>query len=186
MAGFWDEIGDDLKGVVPIIQTVAPTIATALLGPAAGMAVQALSTALLGKPDGTAADVGAALATATPDQLLALRKEDNDFKARMRALDIDLARISAGDRDSARQREAKTGDSLTPRMLALTVTVGFFSVLGYVITKGVPAQGGEAVLILLGTLGGGWMTMLAYYFGSSSGQQEGAERLASLAQGARR
>jgi hypothetical protein len=145
------------------------------------MAVQALSNALLGKPDGSAADVSAAMASATPDQMLALRREEDDFKARMTAMDIDLARINAGDRDSARQREVRAGDSLTPRLLAGSVTAGFFGILAWVLAYGVPTAGGEAVLLLLGSLAAGWAGIMNYYFGSSAGSSAKTDQLAALA-----
>ena len=50
----------------PLLRQVAPTIATALGGPVAGMAVRALSVGLLGREDGTANDLAAVLAAATP------------------------------------------------------------------------------------------------------------------------
>ena len=87
-----------------LIETVAPTIATALGGPVAGMAVKALSTALLGHDSGSEDDIRDALATATPDQIAAIRKVDADFKVQMKSLDIDLVRIAANDRASARDK----------------------------------------------------------------------------------
>lgn len=152
-----------------LVRTVAPSIGTALGGPVGGLAVQAISTALLGKPDGSEEDVAAALAGATPENLLALKKADQDFTARMKELDIDLERIAAGDRDSARQREVNAHDSLTPRILACIVTVGFFSTLFYLLKNGVPAEGRDVALVLLGSLGTAWTGICAYYYGSSAG-----------------
>ena len=181
MADFWDDIGRALKGVVPVVQTVAPTIAAALGGPLAGMAVQALGNALLGKPDATAADVSAAMLTATPDQMLALRKEEDAFKQHMADLDLDMARINAGDRDSARQREVKAADSWTPRLLAAGVTVGFFGILALMMFHEVPASGRDVLLAMTGTLGTAWVAVVSYYFGSSAGSAEKTAQLASLA-----
>jgi hypothetical protein len=180
MAEFWTDIGNTLKGVIPVIQTVAPTVASALGGPLAGMAVQALSTALLGKPDGTAAELNAAMLTATPEQMLALRKQEDDFKTRMAELDVDVQRINAGDRNSAREREAKTGDSATPRLLAFAVTAGFFSILCYVLAYGVPRQGGDAILLLLGSLATAWGGIITYYFGSSAGSAAKTDQIATM------
>jgi len=182
MSNFLDDIGDALKSAVPIVATVAPTIATALGGPLAGLAVQALSQALLGKPDGTVADVGAAMVTATPEQLLAVRNAEREFLLDMERLGIERERLAAGDRDSARQREIKTGDSWTPRALAAAVTLGFFGILAWVLVCGIPAQGGEAVLLLLGSLATAWSSIIAFYFGSSAGSAAKTDHLASLAQ----
>jgi hypothetical protein len=183
MADFWDEIGSALKGVVPVIQTVAPTVASALGGPLAGMAVQALSNAILGKPDGAPADIAKAL-TATPptaDQLLALKKQEEDFTARMEELGFKRDQLVFGDRDSARTREAKTGDSLTPRMLAGAVTVGFFGILALMMFHEVPASGRDVLLAMTGTLGTAWVAVVSYYFGSSAGSSAKTDQLAALA-----
>jgi hypothetical protein len=159
-----------------LVRTVAPSIATAVGGPLAGMATRAISEALLGKPDGTEDELIDAAAKASPDQLLALKKAEQDFAVRMRELEIDLQRIDAADRSSAREREVKTGD-WTPKALAGAVTLGFFGVLGYMIAYGLPTQGGEALLVMLGTLGTAWGGIVSYYFGSSAGSKEKSEAM---------
>lgn len=160
-----------MDALLNLVRTVAPTIASAVGGPLAGMATRAISEALLGKPDGTETELAEAAARATPEQLLALKQAEQDFAVRMRELDIDLERIAQADRTSARDREVKTGD-WTPRLLAASVTVGFFGVLGYMIRYGLPQQGGEALLVMLGTLGTAWGAIVSYYFGSSAGSRE--------------
>ncbi len=155
-----------------LVRTVAPTIATAVGGPLAGMATRAISEALLGKPDGTEQELVEAAAKATPEQLLALKKAENDFAVRMRELDVDLERIANEDRNSARDREIKTKD-WTPRLLAASITVGYFGVLFFMLLNGLPTTGGsEAMLVMLGTLGTAWGGVVAYYFGSSAGSKE--------------
>jgi hypothetical protein len=159
-----------------LVKTVAPSIATAVGGPLAGMATRAISEALLGKPDGTEAELAEAAKNATPEQLLALKQAEQDFTVRMRELEIDIQRIDAADRDSARDREVKTND-WTPRALAAAVTFGFFGVLSWMIANGLPANGGEAMLVMLGTLGTAWGAIISYYFGSSAGSREKTQQL---------
>ena len=67
-----------------LVRTVAPSIASAVGGPLAGMATRAISEALLGKPDGTEEELTQAVATATPEQLLALKQAENEFSIKMR------------------------------------------------------------------------------------------------------
>jgi len=165
-----------MEQLLNLVRTVAPSLATAVGGPLAGMATRAISDALLGKPDGTEDELIDAAAKASPDQLLALKKAEQDFAVRMRELEIDLQRIDAADRSSAREREVKTGD-WTPRALAGAVTLGFFGVLGYMIAYGLPSQGGEALLVMLGTLGTAWGGIVSYYFGSSAGSKEKSEAM---------
>lgn len=160
----------DFSKVGGLIQQIAPTIATALGGPLAGMAVKTLSNALLGNPDGSEAEVAEALTNATPEQLARLKEIDATFKARMKELDIDLERIAAKDRSDARDREAKTGD-WTPKTLAFGITIGFFGILAWMFIHGMPATGSEAMLIMLGALQTSYTGVIAYYFGSSAGSK---------------
>jgi hypothetical protein len=163
--------------IISIVRTVAPTIASAVGGPLAGMAVRTISDALLGKPDGTEEELAQAALAATPEQLLALKKAEQDFIVQMRELDIDLERIGNQDRDSARNREIKLKD-VTPKVLAAIITVGYFGVLFWMLNYGLPSNGGsEAMLVMLGTLGTAWGGIVAYYFGSSAGSRDKNETI---------
>lgn len=163
-----------------LVASVAPTLATALGGPLAGTAVSALSQALLGKADGTEAEVGAALVAADPATLLKLKEADNAFAVEMKKLDIDFERVNAADRDSARQREIQTGDVWTPRILAGAVILGWFGVQWFLLTHIIPQEMREIVLRGLGTLDLAIGLILGYYFGSSSGSQAKTDALASI------
>jgi len=158
---------DLLKTFGPLIGSIAPTLATALGGPLAGLATKALSDSLLGHPDGNDNDIAAALSMATPDQLAAVKKIDADFKVQMKTLDIDLQRIAVDDRKSARDMQTTTRDWI-PRVLAIGVTLGFFGILVYMLIYGLPTTGSEALLLLLGALQTAWMGIMAFYFGASS------------------
>ena len=162
---------DLLKSFGPLIGAVAPTIATALGGPLAGMAVRAVSSALFGHETGTEADIMAALGQATPDQLTAMKKIDADFAVQMKSLDIDLERISAADRNSARNMQIETRDWI-PRALAVGVTAGFFGILIWILMRGLPDSGKESLLLLLGALQTAWTGIVSFYFGSSAGSQK--------------
>lgn len=161
-----------------VLGVVAPTLATAWGGPLAGLAVQKLESVF-----GAGNVNDAALIGATPDQLTALKKVDDDFQAQMKALGVQEEQLAYQDTASARSREIAVKDH-TPAILAYSVTVGFFSVLGYMMAHGIQVgnnTGGEAVLIMLGALGTAWAGIVSYYFGSSTGAQKGAEALASIA-----
>jgi len=151
-----------------LVATVAPTIAGALGGPLAGLAARAVSAALTGREDAPSDEIRALLAGATPTELAALKAAETEFRARLKALDIDLERIAAGDRGDARRREIRLKDQ-APMILAAVVTIGFFGALGLVLRFGLQPQGGEAVLVMLGALATGWTAVLNYYFGSSAG-----------------
>jgi hypothetical protein len=169
---------DLLKQFGPLLGQIAPTIATALGGPLAGIAVKTLSSVLLGHENGSQEDISAAMANASPDQLAALKKIDSDFKVHMKELDIDLERISAGDRDSARQMQKETRDWV-PKLLAVVITIGFFGILVWMLVNGMPQTGTEALLMMLGALGTAWTGVVNFYYGSSAGSKAKTDAMTS-------
>ena len=166
----------DLSKIGGLLAQVAPTVATALGGPLAGLAVKTLSEAMFGHQDGSESEVSAALMNATPEQLQKLKEIDASFKARMKELDIDLERIAAGDRDSARNMQMHTNDWI-PRAMAIMVTFGFFGILTWLLTKGVPPTGSETLIYMLGALGTAWTGIVQFYFGSSAGSKAKTDAL---------
>lgn len=164
-----------------ILSGIAPTVATVLGGPLAGLAVDAIGKAM-GMDTPTVESVTRAIQDGrmTGEQIEAIRMAEVNLQARLKELDIDLEKVAGDDRASARSREMAVRD-YTPQVLAYLLTVGFFGVLGYLLEFGKPAQGGDALLVMLGSLGGAWGSMVAYYYGSSSGSRQKTEELAKLA-----
>jgi hypothetical protein len=160
----------------PLLGQVAPSIATALGGPLAGIAVKTLSNALFGHENGSEEDVSAALQSASPEQLAAIKRIDADFKVRMKELDIDLERIAAGDRDSARRMQSETKD-WTPKALAFFITFGFFGALIWIMVFGIPQTGTEVLLMMLGSLSTSWTGVVQFYYGSSAGSKQKTDAL---------
>ena len=151
-----------------IVGTVAPGLATALGGPLAGMAVKAVSSAVLGKQDASEDEIAQAITAGGPDVLQKLRAADQQFQLDMKKLDIDLEKISADDRGSARAREMAVKDR-TPAVIALASFLGFFGILTMLMFREIPAGAKDALMIMLGALGGIVTSITAYYYGSSSG-----------------
>lgn len=100
----------------------------------------------------------------------------------LKQIDADIQRetIHAGDRQSARSREVSVRDH-TPKVLAYGVTVGFFGILSWMLRDGLPTEGRDAILIMLGALGGAWGSIVSYYFGSSSGSKAKTDALENVA-----
>lgn len=167
---------DLLKQFGPLLGQVAPTIATALGGPLAGVAIKTLSGALFGHEDASEEQISEAMASATPDQLAAIKKIDADFKVQMKSLDIDLERIAAGDRDSARQMQIANKD-WTPKALAFFIVFGFFGVLIWMLVFGLPKTGVEALLMMIGSLGSAFGGVVQFYYGSSAGSKQKTDAL---------
>lgn len=167
--------------LLKIVGAVAPTIATAIGGPLGGMAMKVVADVLGLPADSSEKDVSKAMASATPDQLLALKQADQDFAVRMRELDIDLEKIAASDRDSARRREAQVRDWM-PRVLAFVIVAGFMGtvfmvLLGYVEGMKDPLMA-TTVGTLIGFVSAKAEQVVAYYFGSSSSSQQKTQLLA--------
>ena len=158
-----------------ILRTVAPGIATALGGPLAGMAVAAIGNAL-GMDQPTQDKISAALAGATPDDMLKLKQADQAFTLQMKKLEIDLAQLNEADLDSARKREAAVQDK-TNRNLAYTI-VGAFIALVIATLMGYARVDSVLAGTLVGYLSAKCEQVLAYYFGSSRSSDRKTELLA--------
>jgi hypothetical protein len=156
-----------MSGWRDVVSTVAPTIASALGGPLAGLAVGAIGEAF-GLSEASQERIASAVLGAKPDDLLKLKQAEIAFAQRMRELEIDLVRIASDDRNSARQRESTVKDRL-PSLLALVVSLGFFGMLSYMLHNEVPEKNSQVLNIMLGSLGTAWIQVMSYYFGSSSG-----------------
>lgn len=173
----------DVKAVVG---KLAPTIAAGLGGPLAGSAVAALADVFGLSPSASTPDkqeaLVAALAGATPDDLLAIKKADQDYAMAMGKAGFDnvekLEALATEDRTSARNREVQVKDH-TPRNLAYAITVGFFAVLASLMFGEIPVETKEVLYIMLGTLGTAWGGVISYYFGSTSGSAEKSRLLAA-------
>lgn len=165
-----------------IVAAVAPTLGTALGGPLAGMAVSAISDALLGRPDGSEGEIVTALKAGGPDALLKLKQADQAFAVRMRELDIDVEKIHQTDRASARDREVKSGDRATPRILASVIVGGFLATVWYVLSGQVEGLKDPVAAGLIGTLIGYVSAkadqVVSYYFGSSASSAQKNDLLA--------
>ncbi|WP_273430449.1 hypothetical protein [Chitinibacter tainanensis] len=152
------------------IGAIAPTIGTALGGPLGGLAGAALASVLGVENDPE--QIGAAVANATPEQLLAIRQADNQFKLQMAELGFksvaDLEKIAADDRANARSREIALNDWM-PKALGLLVVAGFFGVIGLLVAYGLPKSGSDSLLVLVGALGAAFGSIVQYYYGSSAG-----------------
>ena len=159
-----------------VVKAVAPTLGTALGGPLGGAAARAIADKLLGNPNAGEKELEAALLGASPDQLVALKKADQDFAVSMEKLGVDLEQIHADDRGSARAREMALKDR-TPTILAIMVLAAFFGYIGAVTFLKHNADIG-LVNVAVGWLGGTASSVVAYYFGSSSGSKQKTDLMA--------
>ena len=165
----------DWKGV---LNTVAPTIATALGGPLAGMAVKAIGGAL-GVDQPTQAKVEEAIASGnlSAEQFAALKQADTDFKLKLRELDIKEEEIHAEDRKSARDMQTATR-SKVPAILSVITVTGFFFLLGGAALGKLTLTGSDVMMLLLGVLARETASVYQFWLGSSSSSQNKTDLLA--------
>jgi xanthosine utilization system XapX-like protein len=151
---------------IDTLEKLAPTVASALGSPVAGMAVGALESALGVSGD----DVQKTIETGklTGDQVAAIQQAELALKAKAQELGLDFAKLGNEDRASARQMQQHV-KSWVPPFLAISVTLGFFGILvGLMLGK---INQASEVDIMLGSLGTAWTGIVSFFFGSSASSQ---------------
>ena len=113
-------------------------------------------------------------------ELKLLEMKNNGELAKI-AAETEIAKIDAGDRDSARHLQIDN-KSKVPGFLSLLITIGFFSILGWMLKYGAPKEGGEALFIMLGSLGTAWGQCISFYFGSSASSENKTRMMVSMSQ----
>ena len=149
-----------MNDLASILKSVAPTLATAVLGPAGGAVVSALADKL-GVPSDA---VSVANALSSPEQL-----------EKARQLELEWFKVEVQDKDSARKRESEISTSasapwyskiVTP-LLAVIVTIAWFVIQWFLLNHVVPDAMREIIIRVLGNLDAAFMLVLSYYFGAS-------------------
>ena len=155
------------------LKQIAPTIATAMGGPLAGMAVSAISKAI-GVDEEKVGDL-IANNKLTAEQIAQVKIAEIELQKQANELGLNFEKLAVDDRKSAREMQATTR-SIVPPLLAAIVTVGFFGIL-VMMLMGTVESDNPPILMMLGSLGTAWTGIIAYYFGSSAGSQAKTEML---------
>jgi len=146
-----------------IVGAVAPTLGTALGGPMGGMAANMIAD-VLGCPNNPKA-IEKAVAEATPEQMLELKKAENAFEVQMKELEVDVFALETADKQDARGKFSK---DWTARIMGITVVGGFMGYI-FLVTLQPPEQNSEALInLVLGYLGGLASAVISFYFGASN------------------
>ena len=145
-----------------ILEQIAPTIATALLGPAGGLAVSAISKAL-GIDE---KDVQKTIETGklSADQLASLKQAEIELQAKAQELGLNFEKLATDDRKSARDMQIST-KSFVPALLSILIVVAWALVQYFLLTHIIAQEMRELVARVLGTLDGALMLVLGFYFG---------------------
>lgn len=164
------------------LEKIAPTIATALLGPLGGVAVAGL-TKILGIDGGTVQDVTKVISDGriTPEQIAEIKKLELQFQQDEKERGFRYAELAFKDRDSARKYNTEGG--IQGRMfwlsvILLCVTLGCeVAVLFY----GYPDDNIPEMVVgrILGLMDAVCMLVLSYYYGTTSGSMAKTNLLAA-------
>lgn len=149
-----------------IVKSVAPVLGTALGGPLAGAASKFIADKILGNSDATETDIANYILSATPEQLIKLKELDNSFELEMSKLGVDIYRIDAADRDSARKRQMTMGD-WTPNIIAVVYLILFFGTIYYFSRDGLIEQENVLIARLQDVL----LLIMSFFYGSSAGSR---------------
>lgn len=155
------------------LDQIAPTIATCLGGPLAGLAVTALSKLFGVAPEEVKGMIDGGKLSA--EQITQLKLEELRFKEQTQALGLNFEQLAVEDRKSARDMQVGTKSHI-PAVLAILVTIGFFGILIWLMVH--PADAANTpLMIMLGSLGTAWTGIIAFYFGSSASSRNKDEML---------
>ena len=148
------------------LMKLVPTIATCLGGPLAGLAVTAVSKAL-GIDEDKVQDV-IDNGKLNAEQIASLKQAEIALQEQAQELGLNFEQLAVQDRASARDLQKET-KSFIPPVLSILVTIGFFGILGGLMSGKIMTS--DALMLMLGSLGTAWTGIIAFYFGSSASSQ---------------
>jgi len=176
----WDSIGKS-------VATFAPAIGSAIGGPVGAVAGWGIKT-LCGffgiEADAPDAEdqIETALNSMTPEQAIALKKQDQDFQLEMKKLGVNVFKLEVQDKKSARNMYIQ-GGKLPQLIIAALVLIGagaaFYCVLADKIPEGASR---DLVVMVLTLLISEFKNITAFFFGSSMGSKAKTDILASKGQ----
>lgn len=161
-----------------LLKQLAPTAASLLFGPAAGVLVDAAAKAL-GIDGATVDQVRDTIRKGelSGDQIAAIRKLEIEAQAKEKELGIRADELIIADRDSARRMQITT-PSRMPATLTIIITLGFFGTLGAMFLHP-EIKDSAPLMIMLGQLSAGWAAALAFWLGTTSGSKSKTDLLAT-------
>jgi hypothetical protein len=154
------------------LKSLAPTVASAFLGPLGGVAVAAVGN-LLGVSEATQdkiADV-IKLGNLTPEQIGEIKKLELEYQENEKERNFKYSELEFKDTASAREMQVAT-KSMTPSILTWIVVGITLACEGMLLFNQVPS-GADPIIIgrVLGTMDSALIMVLGFWFGSSHGSQ---------------
>ncbi len=152
-----------------LLKSLAPTIANAAGGPLAGMAVK-IAASKLGLPSTATANEIEDLIEREPDKAVSLKLADNEFKDRIKEMEIDLESFKTEVEDRKHARETFKND-LTPKVFSILALCLYGSYV-MVVTLFEHSQQSETVIsLVLGQLSGILSTVCAFFYSGQSSKK---------------
>jgi len=145
-----------------LVGALAPTLGSALAGPLGGQAASVVAGVLGCNSDPKS--IQQAVQSATPEQMLELKKAEKQFELQMKELEVDIFALETADKQDARTKFSK---DWTTRTLGFITISGFMGYI-FLVTLQPPEQNSEALInLVLGYLGGLASAVISFYFGAS-------------------
>lgn len=156
------------------LKTIAPWLASALVGPAGGIAVDVIGKAL-GIDQPTMDKVKAAVAQPlTPEQQVSMKQAEMTFAKDMEQMRLDAIgkadESEVKDRDSARNRDIQTKDGVNTTLAY--VIVGAFILMTASVLLGFSKVDSAMTGMLVGYASAKCEQVVAYYFGNTKSSNE--------------
>jgi hypothetical protein len=152
-----------------IVKTVAPMLGAALGGPMAGAAIKVLSGQILGDENAGVEALESAILSASPDQLVEIKKLDYQFKIDMLKIGVDVFALEVQERSNARENHK---DNITPAVLVYMLTAMVF-IGGYAIfMTEIPEANETLANLVFGALLAKWGDSIAYWVGTTKGSAD--------------
>ncbi len=163
------------------IGQLAPTVATALMGPLGGVAVNAIGN-ILGLDSATQSQISAAIENGqmTPEHVAEIKKLEMQYQNDEKERGFKYEELAFRDRDSARTNNTLGGVQhhiFYLSLLLLTVTLGSEV---WVLFNGYPSTISDIVVgRVLGLMDSVALLVLSYWYGSTNGSMKKNEMLAN-------
>lgn len=158
---------------------VAPMIGAAVGGPFGGMAASAALSLLDIDPEKgkEEAQLEEAIASMTPEQAFKLKMAEKNWLTTMKELELKEKDLHAKDRDSARNMQIETNSWVVPTLAIITV-IGFFAVVGLILSGKVPLDS-TLTGFVLGAVSSKAEQIYNFFFGSSKGSKDKTMHIAN-------
>jgi hypothetical protein len=153
-----------MSGWLDKLKDYAPSIAAAVFS--GGATLPQLAAKMIGDATGvkvsTLADAEKVINAATPDQLLAIKKVDNQHA-------VEMSRIEIGDIQNAR---SENKHSIMPALICCYLTVAVTGFVVGLMTLEIPEGNVRLIDMMFGSVLTAWLSSVAYWVGTTRSSAE--------------